>query len=1071
MNIKKPKRSTIRLRKYFKSRKIVSKYVISAIFNNESDKRLYAKIKFLEFEEYGLLDTGANVCCLGSDLATFDFSKLPYFHPLGTYVKTADGKIQKTIGMLDVEVSFKGQLQKIKFLLVPSISQRVILGLDFWRVFNLASDIFESAIIVNPSANESIKQNLSDCFGIQRPLKDLSDSSGDEPYFLENKYPLSSAQQQQLNSVINLFPSFEKRGLGKTTLIEHDIDVGEAKPIKQRFYPVSPAVERLIFQEIDRMLELGVIEESNSPWSSPMRLVVKPGKVRLCLDARRLNQVTRKDAYPLHNIEGIFARLPKANLISKIDLKDAYWQIGLSERSKGLTAFTVPGRPLYQFVVMPFGLCTAPQTMCRLMDQLIPPDLRHCVFGYLDDLIIVSKDFQSHLSTLVRIADQFCRANLTLNISKSSFCVTEVKYLGFVIGHGGIKTDPEKVEAILKWPTPKNIKQVRGFLGIAGWYRRFIDNFSTEVFPITEVLSTKRKFNWTQEAQQSFERIKYLLTTTPVLSNPDFTKKFYLHCDASDYGIGAVLVQLDESGAEKPIGYMSKKLNTAQRNYSVTERECLAAIEAIKKFRCYLELQEFEVITDHSSLIWLMKQPDLSGRLARWVLKLQSYNFTVSHRKGKDHIVPDALSRIPGAEVSELHFEEPDINLNSPHFNDIDYQDLKAKISENPSKYPDIKVIENYVYIRTGHYTGILEEDEKSWKLWIPLQMRTEVLKKAHESITIHGGMAKTLYAIRKNFYWPGLVTNVRDLVRSCEVCKQTKAPNTILRPEMGQPSVSIRPFQRIYIDILGPYPRSKNGHIGLLIVLDHLSKFHWLHPLRKFTTKSIQAFLLSNIFHVYGVPQFLVSDNGSQFRSNEFEVFLTKLGITHTYTALYSPQANASERVNRSIISGIRTFLKKDHRDWDENISTISCSLRNSYHQTIQTSPYHVLFGMEMITHGSSYELLEKLKLLEEPFSPLTKDDSLSLLRRNVRKNIRVSYETNKHSYNLRARPIQYKIGQIVFRRNFSQSNFANNYNSKLAPLFLKAKIKEKTGNNCYILEDMDGKVIGTFHAKDIRP
>lgn len=603
MNIKKPKRSTIRLRKYFKSRKIVSKYVISAIFNNESDKRLYAKIKFLEFEEYGLLDTGANVCCLGSDLATFDFSKLPYFHPLGTYVKTADGKIQKTIGMLDVEVSFKGQLQKIKFLLVPSISQRVILGLDFWRVFNLASDIFESAIIVNPSANESIKQNLSDCFGIQRPLKDLSDSSGDEPYFLENKYPLSSAQQQQLNSVINLFPSFEKRGLGKTTLIEHDIDVGEAKPIKQRFYPVSPAVERLIFQEIDRMLELGVIEESNSPWSSPMRLVVKPGKVRLCLDARRLNQVTRKDAYPLHNIEGIFARLPKANLISKIDLKDAYWQIGLSERSKGLTAFTVPGRPLYQFVVMPFGLCTAPQTMCRLMDQLIPPDLRHCVFGYLDDLIIVSKDFQSHLSTLVRIADQFCRANLTLNISKSSFCVTEVKYLGFVIGHGGIKTDPEKVEAILKWPTPKNIKQVRGFLGIAGWYRRFIDNFSTEVFPITEVLSTKRKFNWTQEAQQSFERIKYLLTTTPVLSNPDFTKKFYLHCDASDYGIGAVLVQLDESGAEKPIGYMSKKLNTAQRNYSVTERECLAAIEAIKKFRCYLELQEFEVITDHSSLI------------------------------------------------------------------------------------------------------------------------------------------------------------------------------------------------------------------------------------------------------------------------------------------------------------------------------------------------------------------------------------------------------------------------------------------------------------------------------------
>lgn len=240
------------------------------------------------------------------------------------------------------------------------------------------------------------------------------------------------------------------------------------------------------------------------------------------------------------------------------------------------------------------------------MDSIIPPDLRHSVFGYLDDLIIVSEDFNSHLLVLVRIAEQFKKANLTLNISKSKFCVTEVNYLGYIIGNGGIKTDPEKVESIKNWPTPKNIKQVRGFLGLAGWYRRFVANFSSIVFPITEVLSTKRKFCWTPEAQNSFELIKTLLTSAPVLSNPDFSKKFYLQCDASDFGIGAVLVQFDDDGNEKPIAFMSKKLNSAQRNYSVTERECLAALEAIKKFRCYLELQEFEVITDHSSLVWLM---------------------------------------------------------------------------------------------------------------------------------------------------------------------------------------------------------------------------------------------------------------------------------------------------------------------------------------------------------------------------------------------------------------------------------------------------------------------------------
>lgn len=443
------------------------------------------------------------------------------------------------------------------------------------------------------------------------------------------EYPLDFDQRQQLSAVIQLFPNFEKEGLGRTSIIKHTIDVGSSTPVKQRFYPVSPAVEKLMFQEVDRMLTLGVIEPSNSPWSSPMRLVVKPNKIRLCLDARRVNQVTKKDAYPLPNIEGIFSRLPKANIISKLDLKDAYWQIALSDESKKLTAFTIPGRPLYQFVVMPFGLCNAPSTMCRLMDQLIPADLRHCVFVYLDDLIIVSEDFSTHLAILIRIANTFRNANLTLNIAKSKYCVTEVNYLGYIIGNGGIKTDPDKVTSIQNWPVPKNLKQVRGFLGLAGWYRRFIANFSTIVHPITDVLSTKRKFNWTPEAQISFERIKQLLTSAPVLINPNFQKKFYVHCDASDVGIGAVLVQIDDEGNERPIAFMSRKLNSAQRNYSVTERECLAAVEAIKKFRCYLELQDFEVITDHSSLVWLMKQPELSGRLARWVFKLQGYKFSI----------------------------------------------------------------------------------------------------------------------------------------------------------------------------------------------------------------------------------------------------------------------------------------------------------------------------------------------------------------------------------------------------------------------------------------------------------
>lgn len=534
----------------------------------------------------------------------------------------------------------------------------------------------------------------------------------------------------------------------------------------------------------------------------------------------------------------------------------------------------------------------------------------------------------------------------------------------------------------------------------------------------------------------------------------------------------AVLVQLDDQDNERPIAFMSKKLNTAQRNYSVTEKECLAAIEAVKRFRCYLEMQEFEIITDHSSLLWLMSQPNLSGRLARWVFKLQAFKFSISHRKGKDHIVPDALSRMDFDEVSEIEFTDPEVDLNSPSFDDSDYEELRRKIRENDSKYPDLKVIGKFIYIRTDFYRGDEDQENSAWKLWIPKNLRPSIISRSHDStITAHGGMFKTLELIRRNFYWPGMVTEVRNYIRECEICKRTKYTNTILKPEMGKPITTIRPFQRFYIDILGPYPRSKNGYIGLLIVLDHLTKFHWLCPLKKFTSSVIQDFLLKHIFHIYGIPEFIVSDNGSQFKSNDFNAFLTKLGIKHTYTALYSPQANASERVNRSIIAAIRAYLKEDHRMWDVHLSSISCALRNAFHQSIKCSPYFATFGFNMITHGDTYNLLKNVQMLNEPLSPLNREDQLTLLRKELRKNIAIAHATNRDQYNLRTRPISYSIGQTVYRKNFSQSSTEKSFNAKLAPVYVKAIVKSKLGTNYYVLEDVEGKSTGTYHAKDMRP
>lgn len=1038
-------RNTVRMRKFYNKIKHNQRLIVSSIISSEVDGRIYAEVEFLDKSELGLLDTGANISCIGKDLALEDFSKHAGFRKLKSTVRTADNKAQEVIGYIEVEMLYKSKVNRIKLYIVPTLNQRLILGLDFWRCFELIDNIV-AEITLNGTGND----------------KDNIDS---------DEYPLTQVQQRQLELVKTFFPSFEKQGLGKTSLIKHRIDVGNSRPVKQRFYPVSPAVEKLMYSEVDRMLSLGVIEESTSAWSSPMRLVIKPGKVRLCLDARKINEVTVKDAYPLPNIQGIFARLPKANIISKIDLKDAYWQIALEEESKAITAFTIPGRPLYQFTVMPFGLCTAPQTMCRLMDSIIPPELKHSVFGYLDDVCVVSDTFEEHISILLRLSEQFKKANLTLNINKSKFCVRKVQYLGFIIGNGGISTDPSKVESIINWPIPKTLKQVRGFLGLTGWYRRFISNFADVTHPITELLTKKKKFEWTDSANEAFKKIKLLLTSAPVLKNPDFSKKFYIHCDASDFGIGAVLVQLGEKGEENPIAYMSKKLNSAQRNYSVTEKECLAAIEAIERFRCYIELQEFEVVTDHSSLVWLMRQPNLKGRLARWVLKLQYYKFTISHRKGKDNIVPDALSRMHEGNISSVELIAPEIDLESIHFLDKDYVTLRKKIEENESSYPDIKIMDRYIYIRTNFATGVVDVDDNSWKLWVPEGLRNDILKRFHDSVLAsHGGIGKTLNLIRRYFFWPKLATNVKTYINNCSICKSTKATNQRLKPEMGNMSVSERAFQRIYVDLLGPYPRSKKGYIGLLIVLDHFSKYHWLCPLRKFTSAVITEFLEKNIFHLYGVPEIMISDNGSQFRSNEFNAFLTKYGIQHLYTALYSPQSNASERVNRSIIAAIRAYLKKDHREWDVNISAISCALRNSAHSAIGISPYHALYGFDMVTHSSTYKLLKNIYSLGESDVNIKRDDKLAILRENVGSNMKKAYDLNVKQYNLRARPVNFVVGQEVFRRNFAQSNAEKNFNAKLSPLFIKAKVKEKLGNCYYVLEDVDTKCSGTYHAKDIK-
>lgn len=992
-----------------------------------------------------MLDSGASISCFGNGAIDWLANHGLRWTRVVSSVRTADGTPQAVLGYLDLCVSYENKNKVLRLYVVPGLSQRLYLGIDFWKLFGII-----------PMSIECLTGDLCD-----------------EPE--SNVHKLSVEQQKVLSKVKADFPSFSVEGLGRTTLLSHVIDTGEAHPIKQRHYSISPAVQKSVDEEIMRMLKLGVIEESESSWSSPVVLVKKPnGKHRLCLDSRKLNEVTKKDAYPLPKIDGHLSRLANTRYISSIDLKDAFWQIELDSKSKEKTAFSIPGRPLYHFRVMPFGLCNAAQSMCRLMNKVVPHQYHDRIFVYIDDLLICSPDFESHIELLSVVATRLRLANLTINLEKSKFCLTEVKYLGFIIGDGCIKTDPEKISAIVDFPVPCTVRHVRRFIGMSGWYRRFIENYASIAAPITDLMSNKTgKFEWSKAAQIAFDKLKQALSTAPILAHPDFNRRFYIQCDASTHGVGSVLYQLEDDGSEKPIAYMSQKLNSAQKNYSVTELECLAAVLSIKKFRAYVEGMPFTVITDHASLKWLMDQRDLNGRLARWSLKLQGFHFNIEHRKGKLMVVPDTLSRAYADEIDSPQSDHFVIDLSSVEFQSDDYSQLRQSISEKPEKFPDLKVDEEMVFKRTQFRSAsdTVMSEASFWKLWVPLGLTNELVAKAHDPpLSSHCGYFKTLDKLKRYYYWPKMAVQVRNYISNCSTCKETKAPNTVLRPFMGGQFTSERPFQHLYIDLLGPYPRSKAGNTFIFIVLDHFSKFILLKPLRNATSAEIIKFMEKEVFHMFGVPERIMSDNGKQFVSKYMNELCNTYGVKQIFTPLYSPQANASERVNRSILAAIRAYVGSDHSKWDEKITQIASALRNTIHLSTGYSAYYLVFGRNMVTHASTYGLLKKLGAMNSDILVAEENDMAQIVSESVRKNMERAHEKASKTYNTRAKEVVYSPGQEVYHRNFAQSDFSKGINAKFLKKFVKCRIRSKLGHARYELEDLSGKLIGIYHAKDIR-
>lgn len=1044
----------------------------------KGEHRPYANLTILQQTFPALLDSGASRTICGGPgykrLSHLGFRCKRVTDHHDPVIRTADHTAHAIRHIFSIPVHFDQTFAVIEILGAPSLPDDVVLGIPFMHSFSMG--IFTPRSVWIPGNIPKFEESFN-CRNVES-IKLISNNA--EEYEVEEieerQMDLTEDQVERLTPVVADFRKLGEVLLGRTNVISHDIDTGNSPPCFTRTRPMSPMKEKKVEQEFLRFKALGVVEPAQTAFRNMMTMVerYKSGKLklRLCLDSRKLNAITKIEKYDLPRITTILSRLGKARFMSKIDLKDAYLQIPLTERSKEKTAFFVKGHGVWQFITMPFGLVNCSATMQRLMDTLFG-DLDGMVFVYQDDLIIVNEDFEEHMKVLSTVADRLKGANLSINFEKCGFCLHNMRYMGYIVDQAGLRPDPEKISCVLKVPLPNTVTELRRFLGMAGWYRRFIKDFAELSAPLQDLLKgggKGRKLAWEEKAKLNFEKLKLKLVSAPLLQPPDFRKEFIISCDASDGCIGGVLSQYSDEDPkqDRPIAYASRKLRGPEMHYSTTEKECLSVVFCLERFMEFVEGSEMTVYTDHSALTWLFKQKELSGRLARWVLSLQQHHMKIKHLKGKNNVVADAISRFPICQILEmvqlLDFIQPT--------GDLWYENLLQEVRNGNARSRRYKEMDGKLFY-DPHVKGRRLTNWK-WKLVIPLGNRKSVLQECHDDPkSAHLGVQKTIDRVLDRYYWPGLSRDVREYVKLCEVCKTTKHDN--IRPPgmMGKYRHAHTPWQLISTDLLGPFPRSKKGNCYLLLFSDWLTKYPCIIPLKNGTAKNVTSNMENRIFLEYGVPQAVIMDNGSQYsRSNEVKALLKKYGIDRLWSnCIYHPQSNFTERHNKDLNAALRAYVRNNHKNWDEHLPEIALALRTAVNSITKYSPFFLNHAREFVFHASDYSL-DPTSVDKEPLESRTEFiKRFKLISEDILSRIKASHARNKKYYDKNRSELSFKKGDLVYYRNFVLSNAGKGFCKKLAPLYLPGKITQIVSNVSYLISDPNGKAVGKFHVEHLRP
>ena len=822
--------------------------------------------------------------------------------------------------------------------------------------------------------------------------------------------------------------------LGRTNLVQHYIDTGNQPPIKQRPYRTSPDNRKEIDRQVQEMCDQDIAQPSVSSWSSPVVLVKKKdGKWRFCVDYRKLNAITRKDSFPLPLISDVLDSLSGTQYFTSLDMKSGYWQLNLDPATKDKSAF-VTHNGLYEFNVLPFGLTNSPASFQRLMGHILRGLEYKFALIYIDDIIIFSKSAEEHLAQLREVFSRLDEANLKLNPAKCEFAKQQLEYLGHIVTPDGIKPCASKIQAVEEFPIPKNLKQLRSFLGLANYYRRFIKDFAKIARPLNNLTKKSVKFEWNEDSQNAFDKIKRTLVSAPILVYPDFTREFHLFVDASSTGMGMALAQIDDNGRERVVAYNGRNFNKAELNYSTTHREGLALVEAIKKFQPYLHGKKFTVHTDHSALQWLMtgKHP-LVGKLARWALLLQQFNFDIVYRSGKTNGNADGLSRreyekcelyalrrriVRNDEEDKLYVcQRRDRELSTL----VHYLET-SELPENDKLAKSLLLKEDQFYIGDDGLLYHLEHKfrrnscEPISQLVIPEHFKFEILSNAHDHVTGgHLGTNKTYQKLRARYWWRGMFKDTEHWCKSCVDCSMRKTPRTNLKAPLIPIPVE-GAFDRLAVDVVGPLTKTTQGNKYILVFSDYLTRWPEAFAIPNAEASTIARILVDEIIGRHGAPRTLLSDRGTNFLSSLVAEVCKLFRIRKSNTSSYRPQTDGLvERFNGTLIQSISMFVNSQQTDWDTFIPSVLFAYRVSPSEATQETPFYLLYGREA-------RLPIDVKLLKPTDLSSSVNEHRQRIVENIersqniaRENIQKAQQKMKSQFDKRAKDRNFRVGDQV--------------------------------------------------------